>query len=246
LVHSAEREVNNYIEQLQSLYFDAAEQLKLQKDFLDELNKYKLNRPSIIDDSFESFRKAYNESMEYLRLNTLKNINKQMSSTFYEWDKSNVQFPSISEYPYGERLRQLNENLTKHWDNVVDLTKGGTSNAERKLKHFLTEMQLVRENVTTRARALTEASQIRITESLTKREVQRERYTLEEQLKRLEIDSRQWMGSRINQLESAVKSVQDKLSTSNRVYEELIARKSTGLYYRCSYDNMSLNGGLLC
>ena len=229
---SAEEEVNVYLKKLNALYADAFEQLRIQRAAIDEINSIKPSKSPPIYDSLDQFKRLYNESLEFV-VNLPSSSAKHMRNLKPTWLQQPLE-PTTEKSiePFSKRIDRLDKALRKQWDAVVDATHEGSNTADRKVREILSDINNVQEKIQKNAKLLSEISKSKIKSTLSKKEVQEERIALDRQLKKLESDSRAWMDEKIIQLDIALRSLQDKLTSSRDVYEELLTKKKSSFYYR--------------
>jgi len=138
--------------------------------------------------------------------------------------------------PFAVRIDRLDKALQRQWDSVVSLAQEGAHTTDRLIRSVLTDITKSQENATSTARIVAEKSKRTILEALSTSDLKREKELLNEQLRRLERDGRLWMDQTVSQLEGTIKNVQEKVSSSTSLYEELVSKKRGSIYYSTMND----------
>jgi hypothetical protein len=105
----------------------------------------------------------------------------------------------------------------------------------------LADFNKLQEDLTFKARSVTGSSQELIRKALDKNVIRREQLALEENLRQLEREGNLWLEERKQNMELVLKNLQEKMQTTNLVYDELISRRRESLKYTSMSDAMLNN-----
>lgn len=235
-VKKTEDDLQDYIRNLNDLYNDALSQLEKQRVAIDELNKRKQARSPSLDESLDQFKKAYNESVDFMlkwpEVEFKKHIRKIAPSWQHKDQSKDVDF-----IPFRQQMEQLDRALQSQWESVAFAATEGSRTADRLRKQLLNDFRSIQDNITISANIISDQSKTTIQKALSKREAKREKVALETQLKRLESEGKVWLDDRAAQLEAVVRNLQEKLTSSTSLYDELVSRKKSQYYYSSLTDS---------
>eukprot|EP01041_Mallomonas_annulata_P000572 gene572-1101_t len=237
ITKSAEDDVKIYLESLNSLYDDALRQLRTQQAALEEFNNFNPSRSPVLDDSLDQFKRAYNESLEFVFKLPQTGANHISKYSIY-WRRKSKQAhraPNTLE-SFAGRIEKLDKTLQNQWDAIVEASREVTTSTDRMWRQSLSDINKIQENITSNAKALSENSRQNILQKGNIKDIKQERQALESQLKKLEKDGRVWIDERVVKLEMALKSMQERVSTSSVLYEELLAKRKGSFYYTAMND----------
>lgn len=217
-------ELNTYVQKFNDLYQEAANSVEIQKNALLELNKEIYHRSNMLDDSLEQFRKAYNETVE--------NIAPKVFQKWPAFQKKTVNSVNHSD----KRIVTISiDQLILNWNSVLQATIESSKSAEELRKQAISEFSSIQDELSHKAKVLVQRSQLSLQKQIRKSEVKRERINLENQLQHLEKEGSLWVDSKKRQIETALKAIQDKITSTNSTYETLIGKRRESIYY--SYMN---------
>lgn len=222
------------LDRLDALYAEIVLTKQRQEDALSELTRRgREARPRSIDESLESFRKAYNESMSFLGSGGDGSI----APRLFLKRRSTRQSPSAA--AEGESFSRQMEVLTGR----VRSTWESARHPRLSLQSTLDDLKAVQLNLLDSAKALlnntVSASALGST-TQTWRDLVRERKSLDKNLRKLEREGYWWIEQRVTQIESTIRLVQEKIATTNSAYEELLTKRRASLYYTALSDSCLL------
>lgn len=231
----SQRDLKNYRDILSKLYSDTVSTKRKQQEALDDLTKQSLSRPMNIDESLDSFRRVYNDSVS-LFATQFKPFYKTPS-----YDKALHREQQRSQNlliePFTKQIDRLNHRLTHSWDSVLTIALDVTTRAEHAFQSTVEDLHGVQNNILSNAKGVLRASVANsLTGALNRDELMREVRSLDSKLKALEKEGHHWIDHRIAQIESSIKLMQEKIATSNSAYEELLTKRRASLYYTAVSD----------
>jgi len=141
----------------------------------------------------------------------------------------------LSLEPFSNQMEQLQTLLRKSWE-TASQQGGGVTSSEESIRLALADFNKFQEDLTFKARSVTASSQELIRKALDKNVIRREQLALEENLRKLEREGNLWLEERKQNMELVLKSLQEKMQTTNLVYEELISRRRESLKYTSMSD----------
>ena len=218
------------LDRLDALYAEIVLTKQRQEDALSELTRRgREARPRGVDESLESFRKAYNESMSFLGSG---GDGSSVPRVLFQKRRLAGQSPSAAE---GESFSRQMEVLT----GKVRSTWEAARHPRASLQSTLDDLKSVQHNLLDSAKVMLNATMSASAGSTTRtwQDLVRERKSLDKNLRKLEREGYWWIEQRVTQIESTIRLVQEKIATTNSAYEELLTKRRASLYYTALSDS---------
>ena len=264
LEKAAERNAQYYTKRLNILYNETMETLKSQNAALDALKK--LEKSTVVSyDSFDQFRKAYEESLQFFKSNTYsyKKVEgfrwrlrkadpkiqkipsvsfskrwfantREKNKKFYSKQRQFYNTTKMTTEPFSTSINKLTERLQKQIDSV---SQSLSLKTEEQLRALSIDIAKFDEDINKNARAILEKSEEVIQSTFNKRVMKRENSNLQLQLNKLEKDVSKWLDNRVLQLAATVKTLQETLSDTTAIYDQLQSKRKNNIYYMTVSDD---------
>lgn len=210
-IELAQLEINNQIETVNKIYKSAINSLEKQRE---DIKNMKLPEIKIYD-SLEQFRNEFNSKNEIALPQIFSNS--KLPSEFW----SSSQFS----------IKDFNANLLNQWESLVDtISKPNIFNEDsiNKFKSDFTNFQIA-SNL--KAKELMDESIRKVAENINKNAMQQEGRVLKLRYQNFTSESVSMANSYLKTLESKLKNLQDNISKSNLIYEELMNKRRNNVLY---------------
>jgi transcription termination factor NusB len=253
------QDLNNRINQLQDLYKDSIASFEKQKSEILKFNEaYELytevRRRSPLDDSLESFRKAYNETFENILRSPLATglgIDKIMKSIDeithhspatpgHGFDLSGILEDTTDLFNNVLKKKEIYDNklqqqLQGSWETILRSALEGSRAAEMNAQPVINELMRLQDDFSNSIKTITNSTQSSIMNQIMKSGIRNESRLLETRLRRLESElSSSAVGQAIEtqrkQVESLVRTLQDRIRLTNSTYDGLISKRRNTMY----------------
>mmetsp|Transcript_9735 Transcript_9735/g.13308 ORF Transcript_9735/g.13308 Transcript_9735/m.13308 type:complete len:557 (-) Transcript_9735:40-1710(-) len=228
----AKMQLESYTLKINQLYNETLLSLQRQQKSIAEFQESEAKqfvRPKRIDESLEEFRLSFNES-DFL--NGLITNHWRPA-----WDKQKKQLQDFSNLdPFGTQIDNLTNNLKKNWNFLLQLSSEGSKNADLIVQKTMEDLVRLQDELKTSSKLIEKAAQDLFPGTLSKEDIRLKTGNIESQLRKLEHDGSLWVAERFKQLDSAVRTLQEKLQASESVYDELIGRKKAAVHYSLMND----------
>jgi hypothetical protein len=232
--NNAANELMIYLNRFNKIYNDTTSSLQLQRNKMNEFEKSFIRRPRQIDESLDRFKKFYDESFN--------KVTQSFQPTFPWFIRFNI-FHFIpfdnsitTKDPFSNQIDMLQNNLISQLNSLSQMLVDPSIKADNNIKSLLSEINHFQEELIINANQILKQSQDSIKKTLNKQELLNEKIKLESKLKLLEKNANIWIENKLASLEMNLKSLQEKLSVSNKLYEELLGKKQAELEYSKSND----------
>ena len=106
------------------------------------------------------------------------------------------------------------------------------------------DISLFQEDTNKRAKTFMDNSKNALAKAYSKQDVKRERYALGLEYEKLSKEGLSWIEARTRRLEQRVKTLQETIYKTTQIYEELVNKRQSGMYYTSLIDgnlNKALN-----
>ena len=226
----AQEKLENRLNIANSMYEKAAETLKLQRKAIDDLDAIKA--PTIKTyDSLEQFRREFNESLNAL------------STRYY---KPKPKKKRLFEEPkvVTENIQELTQKLQSQWQDARASISTQSEISDRKFKDLMKDFSHFQEDSNKRAKDFMDKSKTALAKAYNKQDIKQERYALGLEYEKLSKEGFSWIEARMRQLETRMKTLQESISKTTQIYEELLNKRQSGMYYASLIDgnlNKALN-----
>ena len=243
---SSKGTLERYMTTLDRLYDEIVQTRSKQQAALDELTKQSYIRPRSIDESLESFKRVYNESLALLP-HTLPSATAARSK---KKQPSLLQSPQSERDSFASQIDSMTRALTTSWDGVLGAASGLTERTGEAVQTTLEDLHGLQGNLLSRARNIFNASLASALSSSsssssssttaafpTRQAFDRERSALEQRFRDLEREGQSWVQQRAGQLESSIKLIREGFASSTLAYEELVSKRKASMYYTALSDS---------
>jgi hypothetical protein len=133
-------------------------------------------------------------------------------------------------------MESLTLNIKQQVESMLQLTSKQRQGAEEIFKNLFEDVQKFQEDTTSVAKGLAEKSRAAMENAINKNDLRRELKALQVGFKHLEAEGSVWLDERLQGLESSIKSLQEKLNITTNLYDELLNKKKSSLYYSMMND----------
>lgn len=240
----AEAEVEKYRLRIDALWDDAKVQRRQQQQVLRELSGRiaEFERRSRLDTSMKDFRRRYNGSMELIQSLTA-HPQPSSSSTRPSFLRTKEKIPNfqLSRQDFTRYVDELSEQLRAQWrsgkssfTSPIGLSKTAStmrSDAKQEIHRFQEELMSNANMISVNARTAIDLA-------ISRRDMRQEANALEAQLRSLELEGRSWLKTRVRVLDMTLKALQMNIRATNMVYEELLDKRRSSMYYSAVNDAM--------
>ena len=230
VLQEAQDKLEGRLNNVNSMYEKAMESLGAQRKAIDDLNSMKA--PTIKSyDSLDQFRKEFNESFNAFTTKYYKPRPKRRR-LFEE--------PKI----VTESVHELTKRLQSQWQDARASITSQSKVSDSKFKSLIKDISIFQEDTNKRAQIFMDKSKTALAKAYNKRDIKRERYALGVEYERLSKEGLSWIEARTRQLEMRVKTLQETISRTTQIYEELLIKRQSGMYYTSLIDgnlNKALN-----
>ncbi len=230
VLQDAQMKLENRLNNVNGMYERAAESLRAQRKAIDDLNA--MNAPTIKTyDSLDQFRREFNESLNAFTTKYYKPMPKR--KRFFEEPKIVT-----------ESVQELTQRLQSQWQDARASITTQSIVSDSKFKNLIEDINVFQEDTNKRAQIFMERSKSALAKAYSKQDVKRERYNLGIEYEKLSKEGLSWIEARTRQLEMRVKTLQETISTTTQIYEELLNKRQSGMYYTSLIDgnlNKALN-----
>ena len=256
----AQQDFTAYRNRFSAMYEDSLRILDRQRDILKDLEAGITARPSAIDESLEKFKTLYNGTETEVESPKVFNKFAALLKSIFTPEVELLLYSSTSTLdPFRKQLDFATDNLKINYRKVVrvagdmgvradqlytestettikkqnDLSKGAQAIFDRYLMLSGTRGRVKAEKDTKPPISTITKEQ---ENDLLKKDINRERRSVEQQLRGLERDSIEFLKEQKSSFEAQVKELKESFSATNTAYEELIAKRRASLYYTQQTD----------
>ena len=186
-----------------------------------------------IDESLEQFMKFYNETLQ----STDESILRQRLPWQMRKYPALSRRPEDSKEPFAVKLERLTLKTRQQINSALQLLSapdlGLLSIDDSAIQEDIHRLQ---DELLSNARSILDKSERAIQSALDKGSIRRESLDLENQFDSLVKRRADWISHRSAEIESMLRTLQEKLSMTDSAYEELVAKKSAAAYYTSLTD----------
>ena len=230
VLQEAQIKLENRLYNANNMYEKATEMLRAQRKALDDLNRVKAPTLKTYD-SLDQFRREFNESLNAFTTKYYKPKPKKRTS-FEE--------PKI----VTESVNELTQRLQSQWQDYRASITTQSELRDNKFKNLMKDISLFQEDTNKRAKTFMDNSKNALAKAYSKQDVKRERYALGLEYEKLSKEGLSWIEARTRRLEQRVKTLQETIYKTTQIYEELVNKRQSGMYYTSLIDgnlNKALN-----
>ncbi len=256
----AQQDFTAYRNSFSAMYDDSRRILDRQRDILKDLEAGITARPSAIDESLEKFKTLYNGTETKVESPKVFNKFGILLKSIFAREVEPLLYRSTSTLdPFRKQLDFATDNLKLNYRKVVkvagdmgmradqlytestettvrkqtDLSKGAQAIFDRYLVLSGTRGRVkVEKDTKPPISTITKEQE----NDLLKKDINRERRSVEQQLRGLERDSIEFFKEQKGSFEAQVKELQESFRATNTAYEELINKRRASLYYTQQTD----------
>lgn len=245
--NNAAKDFGVYLTKFNIIYNDTMTSLNQQRLRIQELELELGTRPKQIDESLERFRKFYDDSLSKMGQSFYSSNSHVTKPLFPPLITENFEYPFRFRFswhpPFGKddiafepfesfsyQIELLRNRLVFEWHSLTHNVLEPLQ-ADKVMKSVLLELQTYQTDIFQRANMVLQQSQKSLKNTVTKQELLQEKIKLDLKLKNLERSMNLWIESKIEILEMNLKAIQDKLNTTNLLYEELVNRRQSEVQY---------------
>lgn len=208
------------------LYNASISALETQKKNLDELNKL-VGPKQITYDSLDQFRKEFNNSLSALKFPEMPTVLKKRLSKGHRKMKKALSFTTISD---------LTKDLEAQQNLLRDQLRSRYNLGDKMLQDLMSDISKFQDESNKKAKTFLNESLETVLQTMNKRDLMKQQRELTMKYKALKTEFLTEVEKNLKVLENGVKSLQETLSNTNILYEELMNKRKNSVYYASLND----------
>ena len=262
----AQQDFNTYRDRFSQMYEESRNILNNQRDILRDLEAGMTARPQAIDESLEKFKTLYNDTKIEIEPPKAINKFTTLLKSIFTPEVEPLMYSSTGKKatfdPFRKQVEHYTKNLKHNYRNVARVAGDMGKRADQLYKESIETTEKKRADLSSGAQAIFDqylvlsgtrgraqgigrdnqkSSVTRSTKEhddtdLLKKDINRERRSVELQLRGLEKDGAEFLKEQKRLFEAQVKELQDSFRATNSAYEELITKRRASLYYTQQTD----------
>ena len=230
-VQSARTRMEHRLENINEVYDKALDMLRMQREAIDELNRLKVPKVKTYN-SLDEFRREFNESFSSLSIKFAPQSTKVKPKKVFE-EPTRVT----------ESMQEISLRLQKQWDEIRRTINTLPRTNDMRYRSLMGDLSLIQEETNMKAKRFMDESKAVLAKTYSKRDVKRERDALGLEYERLARDVTSWIETRSKPFEARLRILQENMVKTTQIYEELLSKRQSGVYYNSLVD-LQLNKAL--
>jgi hypothetical protein len=227
-IESARNALRSRLDIADTLYNASLSALETQQRAIEELNNHISPRQRNYE-SLEQFRREFNTSLSAFKFPEMPAVLKKQLTKGQREMRTTFSSTSITD-------------LTKSLEVQQNLLRGELSSrydwGDRLFKEVMADIGSFQEETNKKAKAFLNESVESLLQTMNKRDMKKQQQELTRKYEELAADGSAWVERNLRNLETGVKRLQDTLSNTNLLYEELMNKRKNSFYYSSLNDHL--------